>query len=54
MTETLTQIALLLAIFLMMFVATPLFMFGSFLLTGHPDLVAVTERFVRAWRERNE
>jgi hypothetical protein len=45
MTETLVPIALLLAIFLMMFVATPLFIFGLFIVTGWPNLVAQLERF---------
>jgi hypothetical protein len=45
MTETLTQVALLLAIFLMMHLATPLFLIGTFIMTGHPDLVALIKRF---------
>lgn len=44
MTELLTQIALLLAIFLMMHMAVPLFIVGMFVMTGRPDLVAVLRR----------
>lgn len=44
MTELLVQIALLLAIFIMMTIATPLFIFVSFIATGRPDLVAFLRR----------
>ena len=51
MTDILIQIALLLAIFLMMHLATPLFILGLFITTGRPDLPAFLRRIRDGLRE---
>ncbi len=50
MTEVLAQIALVLAIFLMMFAATPLFILGMLVVTGRPDVVAFLRRIADGLR----